>query len=513
MADLRRMFYNRYKTSSIFCINPQVSKPLINYNPTRDSAKNDNFVPKYSKMTSKERYWHEMRYKEFGRPNNENKNTYNIIQKSNKTNKNKKNSQSKLLKRNHSIKEERKKKDYEKKNNLKGAEIMCRDMYNGYDPKEYKFKRSKSLYNLRSYSTDFNINEKSSRQERNLAYTGSNIFFDKSKDIQIQKSYDKFKKNKSSTNLNNNSIYSKSIKRRKSMSDFEKELNEKKSKFSHSRFATDTDWKTTNTEELHYDNDSDYWSISNDSGIKRKSFRRVNILKREMTGELNYKNKNKNKNKDYFKESVKYNLLSGEDKKNELSTKIYNNHEGKNNKTNKTFSRKKYDFKNSKNIDKYNPTIEYYEIDIPRNFDLTDLNTIRNFFTNKGLHAFKLEECTNSITNQSGKITLRIRKDNILDEKEYQKNLNKVKKIISQNDMKLYKVEGNKAKVSTLAKQRVKTPYKGELLLKPSDTQHMYRNYKKNGVDNKKVTVKTKGTPFKRNNKTPAKREKVNTKK
>ena len=135
MADLRRMFYNRYKTSSIFSAEPQISKPSINKNPTRGSTKNDNFVPKYSKMTSKERYWHEMRYKEFGRPNNENKNTYNIIRKNNKTEKNNKNNQSKSLKRNHSIKEGRRKKDYEKKNNLKGIDIMFRDMYNVYDPK------------------------------------------------------------------------------------------------------------------------------------------------------------------------------------------------------------------------------------------------------------------------------------------------------------------------------------------------------------------------------------------
>ena len=236
-----------------------------------------------------------------------------------------------------------------------------------------------------------------------------------------------------------------------------------------------------------------------------------------MTG--NFDNKNKNNNKDNFKESVKYNILTGKDKKNELSSKIFNNHDGENDKPKKNFSKKKYDFKNNKNIEKYNPTIEYYEIDIPRNFDLTDLNFeiliflhYLNFFTNKGLHAFKLEECTNSITNQSGKITLRIRKDNILDEKEYKKNLNSVKKLISQNDMKLYKVEGNKAKISTIAKQRVKTPFKGELMLKPSDTRHIYRNNKKNMIDNKKNSAKAKGTSIKRINKTPGKRDKANLK-
>ena len=501
MTDLRRMFYNRYKTSSIFNSDTPVTKPLINNNPSRDiKKKNDNFSPKYKKMTSKERYWHEMRYKEFGHSNNENKNTNNIINKSNKNSPSKK-----YHKRNYSIKETRKIKDYEKNNNLKGSDIMCRDMYNGYDPKQYKIKRSKSLYDLRSTLTDLDLNEKSSRQERNLAYKSSNIFFDKSKDAQIQKSYNKCKKNKNSK-IFTDDILSKSLRREKSMSDFERELNERKLKFNHSKITTDMDWKTTNTEDLHYDSESDFGSVITDSGAKRKSFRRVNILKREMTGDI----KNKNKNREQNKESVKYNILTGKDKKHEISNKIYNKYDD--DKQKKNFSRKKYD-KNNKNIEKFNPTIEYYEIDIPRNYDLTDINTIRNYFTSKGLHAFKIEESSNSVTNQSGKITLRIRKDNVVDEKEYNKNINSVKKLISQKDMKLNKVEGNKAKASTIAKQRVKTPYKGEQMLKPSDTKNIFRNSNiKNAKDSKKNTINSKGNSIKRNTKPPAKKDKVNIK-
>ena len=55
------------------------------------------------------------------------------------------------------------------------------------------------------------------------------------------------------------------------------------------------DWKTTNTEDMHYDSESDFGSVITDSGAKRKSFRRVNILKREMTGDIENKNKNINK--------------------------------------------------------------------------------------------------------------------------------------------------------------------------------------------------------------------------
>ena len=492
MTDLRRMFYNRYKTSSIFNTDIPPSKPIVNNIQSKGiRTKNDTFIPKYNKMTSKERYWHEMRYKEFGHSNNENKNINNLDDKSNN------NSPSKSMKKNHSIKDMRKQKNYESNNNLKGVDIMCRDMYNGYDPKKYKLKRSKSLFDLRSSLKDLELNEKSSRQERNLAYFGSNIFFDKSKDIQIQKSYNKLKKNKSNIN-----IIPKSLRREKSMNDFKRELNERKSRFSHSKITTDMDWKTTNTEDLHYDSESDFGSVFTDSPGKRKSFRRVNIFKREMTEDL----KSKNKNREQIKESVEYNLLSGKDKNNEISSKIYKNFEG--DKQRKDFSKKKYDYKTNPNTNKFQPTIEYYEIDIPKNYDLTDINTIRNYFTSKGLHAFKIEENSNSVTNQSGKITLRIRKDNVVDEKEYNKNINSVKKLISKKDMKLYKVEGNKAKASTIAKQRVKTPFKGEVMLKPSDPKKINKNNIKNGFDSKKNSIKSKGNSVKRN-KTPGKNMKT----
>ena len=494
MTDLRRMFYNRYKTSNIFNSDIPPSKPSTNNLSKGILPKQDTFIPKYNKMTSKERYWHEMRYKEFGQSNKENNNLNSI--KSSKSNNN---SPTKSTKRSNSIRETRKKNDYERKQSMNGAEIMCRDMYSGYDPKKYSIKRSKSLFDIHSTISNYDLNEKSSRQERSLHYNCSNIFFDKSKDIQIQKSFNKYKKNKSSTNINKSTL-SKSLKRQKSMNDFERELNERKRRFSHSRFTTDMDWKTTNTEDMHYDTESNCGSVSTDSGVKKNNFRRVNIFKREMTND--FKNKNKNY-REAHKESVEYNLLSGKDKKNEISSKVYNNCE--NDQPKKNYSKKKYDYKNNKN---FQSSIEYYEIDIPKNYDLTDINTIRNYFTNKGLHAFKIEEAASSYTNQSGKITLRIRKDNVVDEKEYNKNINSVKKLMSKNDMKLSKVEGNKAKASTMAKQRVKTPFKGELMLRPTDPKKTNKN-KNNKIET--ISKKCPNTNSIKNtkrigNKTPGKR-------
>ena len=472
MADLRRTFYNRYKTSSIFSTNNPSTAPAKNIPSYQPS-----FSPKYEKLTSKERYWNEMGY--------------------NIQNKTKEKSPQNNTRRSHSIKEIRKQKELEgKKNNLTGIDIMCRDMFNGYDPKKYKLKRSKSTFYLRSYLSNVSINDKTSKQERSLAYTSSNIFNDKSKDKQIQQAFKATKDNNNEININNTNNTYRPLKKEKSWSDFEKELSQRKLKFNHSKFTTDMDWKTTNTEDIRYDTESDYGSILTESGTARKSFRRVNILKREYIGY------NKNKELEQNKESVKYNIISGNDRKDELSIKVYDklNKEKLNKDGKKDYSRKKYDYKNNNYINKYQPSVEFYEIDIPKNFDLTDVNTIRNIFSSRGIHAFKIEESSNSVNNQSGKITLRIRKDNMVDEKDYNKNINNIKKLISKKDMKLNKVDENKAKTSKIAKQRVKTPFKGEILLKPGELKSEKENKDKNRNETKKSLINTKNKNIKKSN-------------
>ena len=472
MSDLRRMFYNRYKTSSIFNTEKPSPAPINNINSFKTSNQKL-FNPKYDNITSKERYWKEMRF------NNSKNNTMRSL----------------------SIKETRKRKELEeRKNNLTGAEIMCRDMFNGYETKKYLLKRNKSTFYLRSYLTDFSLNDKTTKYERSLAYTCSNIFNDKDKDKQIQQSFRESKEKNNLIKINNSKTY-RPLRKQKSWSDFEKELTQRKRRFSHSKFTTDMDWRTTNTEDLRYDISSDYGSVLSEEGTSRKSYRRVNILRREFVG-----NKN-NKEYEQNKESVDYNIISGRDKKDELSVKIYDKYNKDNPKKEekKNYSKKKYDYKNNIYINKYKPSVEFYEIDIPRNFDLTDVNTIRNIFSSRGIHAFKIEESSNSVNNKSGKITLRIRKNNIFDEKIYDKNINNIKKIISKKDMKLNKVEGNKAKVSKIAKQRVKTPFKGEILLKPSVSSKNDKekeNKAKNEIVPKKnkINIKTKNVK-KTNNK------------
>ena len=47
------------------------------------------------------------------------------------------------------------------------------------------------------------------------------------------------------------------------------------------------DWKTTNTEDIRNDTESDFGSVLTDRSGARKSYRRVNILRREYIGDKN----------------------------------------------------------------------------------------------------------------------------------------------------------------------------------------------------------------------------------
>ena len=76
--------------------------------------------------------------------------------------------------------------------------------------------------------------------------------------------------------------------------------------------------------------------------------------------------------------------------------------------------------------------------------------------------------------------------------------------------MKLDKIEGNKAKASTIAKLRVKTPYKGEVMLKPCNTKDKYKNIKIKNENNSKANAnQSKRSSAKKINKTPGKKKKL----
>ena len=88
----------------------------------------------------------------------------------------------------------------------------------------------------------------------------------------------------------------------------------------------------------------------------------------------------------------------------------------------------------------------------------------------------------------------------IINEKDYNKNINNIKKLISKKDMKLNKVDENKAKTSKIAKQRVKTPFKGEILLKPGELKSEKENKDKNRNETKKSLINTKNKNIKKSN-------------
>ena len=74
--------------------------------------------------------------------------------------------------------------------------------------------------------------------------------------------------------------------------------------------------------------------------------------------------------------------------------------------------------------------------------------------------------------------------------------------------MKLYRIEGNKAIASTIAKQRVKTPYKGEVILKPVDTKNEYKSNKVKKSNVSKNSNKFKGLSITKGNKVLSKKDK-----
>ena len=242
MAELRKNFYDRYKSSSIFNTDNQKQNISKNDNKTNINYNKKDSIT--SKISNKERYWDDMPKKEkdniFQKKSRvEPKNTNIIINKT----------PTKSLRHNLSIKDFRKQKELNK---------SCKALFDSNSKNNRSFKRQKSLYQLRSAFTELTLDDKSTMEERKLAYFSSNIFFDKTKDKQIQKSFQKSK--------NKDDPKNKSINKHKLMQEYAKGLN----KLNHSKYT-----QSTNGDQ----EDGDKSTIT-DNGKKKINFKRVNILNR-----------------------------------------------------------------------------------------------------------------------------------------------------------------------------------------------------------------------------------------
>ena len=398
----RREFYNKYRKSEIF------SQPTLENTNTKQLLKNkikNDFIPKYKNInkTCIERYNEQLGYKT------------KTIKRSN-TNGN-------LLKKNNNRNT--------LNSNLKASDIMCRDMYNNCDVKKYIIKRNKSMFIKRTVNTK--IKNDANSRIRKVDSMKSNIFFDKGKE----------NINKSSIN-NIKSDFKKeicNIDAKHDTKNYEKKAEEKRLNYKHSRFSTNTDWKNPNTETHKKNNINSNLNKSNFSRrytLQNENINTNNNIRNSLCSESNKKGE-KFTNID----SVDYDIITGK-KSNEKNKLI------------KEFSENIKSGNISLNNKNDNFQTEYYELIVSKNFDKTDVNIIKNYFVNNGIHLFKLKEKSDNMNNKSGKITFRIRKDK--NDKDYDKKISSINNLISNKDMKLNKIDNN-LKIETKAKKtRQKTP-------------------------------------------------------
>ena len=424
----RREFYNKYRKSEIF------SHPTLENTNTKKLLKNKikkEFIPKYKDVnkTCIERYNEQLFKSKTIKRSNTNGN---LLKKTN--NRNTINS------------------------NLKASDIICRDMYNNYDVKKYTLKRNKSMFLKRTVNTK--IKNDASSRIRKVDSMRSNIFFDKGKE------------NISKSNINNIKTDFKkeicNIDAKHDTKNYEKKAEEKRLNYKHSRFSTTTDWKNTETHK------------KNNSILHKNSFPRKNTFHNEnINTNNNIRNSlciESNKKGEKFTNinSVDYDIITGKklNEKNKLIREFSHNIKTGN------FSA------NNKN-DNYQT--EYYEITVTKNFDKTDVNIIKNYFVNNGIHLFKLEEKSDNMNNKSGKITFRIRKEK--NDKDYDKKISSINNLILNKNMKLNKIDNDLLIENNAKKTRQKTPgnvMKKEQLktttprIKKTNTVIQYdRNYKK----------------------------------
>ena len=286
---------------------------------------------------------------------------------------------------------------------LQAHDIMCRDMFNGCDTTTYRLRRCKSTFIERSYVTQpssTNNKRDINARTRCIEYNRSNIFFVDNKPLKTEPS-------KTATASSSTVAASKPLHHKP----------QKSFTFKRSLYATNTDWKVSNTEVP---------SFKRSKSLHSNAFKANSLYKETHSSNLKEKTKAIPSNsKTHFNniESVSYNILSGEE-----------------------------EVKGGKAVNAQKGFVsESYVIDVPKNFDVTDVNTIKNYFIKEKIHIYGIDESVNLIGNNQGKIRFNVRRN--ADDKTFQEKLNAINVLIDEKKMKMKKIEDT-GKV----KQRQKTP-------------------------------------------------------
>ena len=422
-TQMRKEMYNKYKKSSIFSTEQpktQSTKDNVSSKVTSRKVEAKEFQPHFENISAKERYLRQYGYKD------------------------------KMSQIESASSNKPKEKISKKEKNFKAEDIMCRDMYNGCDPKEYRMKRCKSMYLTRSTNDSKEPSSEINAKKRFIDSYRSNIFFVENK-----------KKEAMKENIDTNATYNSTV-----TVNNKKNNNNVRKPFKRSLMPTNADWKSFNTETAFRKRSQ---TLGPEEFKKAtKSFKKNNFFEKENTySDLH--NKTSTKAKENFSniESVKYDIISGQQKQNDSNTHYRP-------------IATQYD----------NQITESFEVDIPKNFSLTEKNTLKNYFVTKGIHLYKIEEKIDPLNSNHGKYTFNIRRNK--DDPDYQAKLETIKNILSTKQMKLNFIEPQKTKL----KPRPKTP--GNALkrnVKPTvrKTQHKVQydtNFKNKEWENNKRNKK-----------------------
>ena len=369
---------------------------------------------------------------------------------------------------------------------LNSNDIMCRDMYSNCNVKEYKKRRTKSMYIDRSFccrGLDVDDNGQVNSRKRKISHMTSDIFFTESEENPLNKTVivepsvkrskrsKEVKSNQHKDNTNNDSSHhvkkettSKTkhtienmhtIHNRNPMNFYTKtNAPVEKKNIVYSKFASHCDWQHTNI------------------NAKLQRSKTVEPKIRTLYHRKSFCTKGNDKDPSMFNYYAETQHNKGEDNDNEHINNNKNNESNisinredfetprkrKKPRTNfsnlnsvnyniispergeilpkKNFSYMKSERQNCKVKEESLKNIDYYEISCGDKFDKINPGLLKNAFYSEGIHIFKFEESSNGINGKDkGRFTFRVRKG--VNDKEYIDKMERIGNKLKMKNMKL----------------------------------------------------------------------------
>lgn len=371
----RRDMYMKYNNSTIFSSN-EGDNSAINPKSVLKKQINHSFNPRYKEKTAREEYMRQFWNKEI-------KDTTNFSQAKRFT-----------------------------KKVINAEDIICRDMYSSCSVRDYKLRRSKSVYLPRSGLSEKIVNDRNiSSRKRKIEQMTSDIFFTK--------------KPLSNEGKERNSLNAKNLSKAQQIRTKSNTISMNKSQ------------GTNQTKTHRYNSHS---LINNPKRILKRSktelpakssFKRVNVFRKNYTSDFNDQKKaiissGKRTNMTNV-ESVQYNFLS-----NNCSNDLL-----KNNVKHKQSNSYLGGIHNNKLITSQK-SIDKYVISTLKCFNKVTGKELKENFYAKGLHVFNFEEKQDFLNCQKGVFTFKIRRNEY--DSDYDNKISKINKELQKQNMSMSKV-------------------------------------------------------------------------